>query len=257
MNILDTIVKQKEKEIVSLKKKKNDLIAACEKPVKILNFEAAVSKPGKLNIIGEVKQASPSAGVIKKVFNPAEIARIYKRNGISAISVLTDENFFKGKLEYIALVKKAGLPVLRKDFIINKVQIYESLLAGSDAILLIAAILSETKLKKFIKLTHQLRMSALVETRTKEEVLKALSAGARIIGINNRDLKNFKIDLKTTEKMLKYIPNGKIVVSESGLEYKKDLLYMKKLGVNAVLIGTTFMKAADMGKKIKLLIKAK
>lgn len=255
MNILDTIVKQKQKEIVSLKKKKKDLIAACEKPVKIINFKEAVSKPGRLNIIGEVKYKSPSAGVLKKDFKPLDIADIYKKNGISAISVLTDEKFFGGKLEYLKLIKKkVGLPVLRKDFIIDDYQIYESYLAGADAVLLIAGILSEQQLKKFINLTAKLGMSALVETHTKDEIHKALSCGAWIIGINNRNLKTFKTDLKTTGKLLKYIPKDKIVVSESGIKSRGDILYLKKIGVNAALIGETFMKAADIKKKVKLLV---
>lgn len=254
MNILDTIVKEKQKEIFSLKKKKKDLIAACEKPVKILNFKEAVSKPGRLNIIGEVKYKSPSAGILRKDFKPLEIADIYKKNGISAISVLTDEKFFGGKLEYLELIKKkAGLPVLRKDFIIDELQIYESYLAGADAVLLIAGILPEDKLKKFIKLTAKLEMSALVETHTKEEIHKALNCGAAIIGINNRNLKTFKTDLKTTEKLLKYIPKDKIVVSESGIKSRADILYLKEIAVNAALIGETFMTARDLDKKVKSL----
>lgn len=257
MNILDTIVEHKKKEVALLKRKtkKADLIAACWRRREILNFQDAILKPGRLNIIGEVKYKSPSAGILRKDFKPLEIAGIYKKNGISAISVLTDEKFFGGKLEYLELVKKkSGLPVLRKDFIIDECQIYESYLAGADAVLLIAAILDEEKLKKFIKLLAKLGMSALVETHTKEEIYKALSCGAVIIGINNRDLKSFKTDLKTTGKLLKYIPKNKIVVSESGIKSRADFLYLKKLAVNAALIGETFMKARDIEKKVKSLV---
>lgn len=258
MNILNTIIKQKEKELKLLKKriKKQSLISASAKRKKTLNFKSAVSKAGKLNIIGEIKRSSPSAGLLKKDFNPLAIAACYKKNGVAALSVLTDETFFGGSLSYIKLIKeKVDLPILRKDFIIDEYQIYESCVWGADAVLLIAAILPVERLKKFITLAEKLNMSALVEVHTKKDIQKALDSKARIIGVNNRDLKNFKVDLNTTKKALKFIPEGKIVVSESGIKTKKDLLYLKKAGVNAALIGEIFMKAGNLEKKLSSLLK--
>jgi indole-3-glycerol phosphate synthase len=258
MNILKAILKQKQKELVELKKNidKRSLILKCRRPRKILNFRSRISKPGKLNIIGEVKRSSPSAGLLKKDFEPLKIAYIYKKNGVSALSVLTDEKFFGGRLEYIKVIKKEiNLPILRKDFIIDEYQIYESYLAGADAVLLIVRLLPEKKLKKFIAKAKKLRMSAVVEVHDRKDVKKALRCHAQIIGINNRNLKTFKVDLCRTEKLFGFIPKKKVIISESGIKKRADLLYFKSIGVNAALIGETFMKASNLNDKVKKLLK--
>ncbi len=256
MNILDSILKQKRKELISLKKriKKKSLILKCKQPRRVFNFKDSISRPGIINIIGEIKRLSPSAGVLRKAFDPLKIAKAYKKSGILAISVLTDEKFFAGKLEHLKLIKKnINLPILRKDFIIDDYQIYESYLAGADAILLIAQLLSRNKLKDFIKLTHKLGLVALVEVHNRRDLSKALDCGAGIIGINNRNLRTFKVKLETTYKLIKLIPQARIIVSESGIKSRKDILNLKSVGVNAVLIGEIFMKAANLDKKIKIL----
>ena len=257
MNILDSIVKQKRKELSFLKKKirKESLILKCKQPRKIFNFKSSISKTDKINIIGEIKRLSPSAGVLRKAFDPVKIAKVYKKSGISALSVLTDEKFFAGKLEYLKLIKKnINLPILRKDFIIDDYQIYESYVAGADAILLIAQLLSRNKLKDFIKLTHKLGLVALVEVHNRRDLSKALDCGAMIIGINNRNLRTFKVTLQTTYKLIKLIPQTRIIISESGIKSHKDILNLKKAGINAVLIGEAFMKASNLAQEIKTLV---
>ncbi|MEW5758471.1 MAG: indole-3-glycerol phosphate synthase TrpC [Candidatus Omnitrophota bacterium] len=253
MNFLNKILKKKKEEIALLKKRftldelKRNL--GKEKPL----FKKAIAKKG-LNIIAEVKKASPSKGIIIKDFNHKKIALVYKKLGAAAISVLTEKDFFKGNVGYLRDVKDiSGLPVLRKDFIIDEYQIYESKLFSADAVLLITEILALDKLKKFIKIAKDVGLDVLVEVHTKRDLNKALKSGAEIIGINNRDLKTFKVDLCTTEKLIKFIPRDKIIISESGISTKKDLDYLRKLGVNVVLVGEAFLRAGFL-KNIKKII---
>lgn len=258
MDILKKIVRQKRIEIAALKKtlKKKDLISACAVPRKIINFKNSIAKSGRLTVIGEIKCASPSAGVIKKVFDPVSSAQTYQKNGISALSVVTDKEFFKGKLEFIKLIKeKVNLPVLRKDFIIDEYQIYESYLALADAVLLIARLLSEKQLEDFLSLAGHLKLGALVEVHQEEDLKKALNCRAQVIGINNRDLETFKVNLNAAKKLAPLIPKEKIIVSESGLKTNRQLMNLKNMGVNAVLIGESFMRARDLEQKIKSLLK--
>ncbi|MFH1645400.1 MAG: indole-3-glycerol phosphate synthase TrpC [Candidatus Omnitrophota bacterium] len=220
--------------------------------IKRRDFKKAVSVPFHINIIAEIKQASPSRGVIRKDFNPAKIAVAYQINGASAISVLTEEDYFKGRLDYIPVIKKvSSLPVLRKDFIIDEYQIYESALAGADAILLIASILSKEELHKFCRLAKKLHMDVLCEVHAEEDIEKALFSHADIIGINNRDLGTFKVSINTTQNLLNLIPENKVIVSESGIKNNSDLLFLKSLGVNAALIGEALMEADDIGNKLR------
>ena len=254
-SILTEIVENKKVEVGE--NKKNIRLEILKEKIKILpktrGFKKALSLK-KFSIIAEVKKASPSKGIIREDFDPVRIAKIYERGKVDAISVLTDNKYFKGDIIYLKSIKKAvSLPILRKDFIIDEYQIYESRYYYADAILLVVAILSEKKLKHFIELARKLNLDCLVEVHSKSEIQKAIKCNAEIIGINNRDLNTFKTDLKTTENLIKYIPKDKIVVSESGINKKSDVEYLKNLGVNAVLVGEAFMKSRNILKVIKRL----
>jgi len=255
--ILSQIIEQKRIEVEEAKRKKP--LAEISKEAKGItlksSFKKNISRIHHINLIAEVKKASPSRGLIKEDYNPARIAATYQANGAQAISVLTDEKFFQGKLEHIRKVKEAAsLPVLRKDFIIDEYQVYESLLGGADAILLISELLSGNELKNMIDLAASLGLDALVETHSDEDIAKAAGAGASIIGINNRDLHTFKVDLGVTERLIKHIPPHKTIVSESGIKTHEDVMFLKSLGVNAVLIGETFMDAPDIAAKMRELL---
>lgn len=204
-------------------------------------FKKALLKED-LTIIGEFKKASPSKGEIVKDFNLEKINEFYERENIDAYSILTEEEFFKGKDEYISLIKGiSDKPILRKDFIIDKYQIYESKFLGADCILLIVALLKD-KLKEFYELGKELGLDILVEVHSKEELDLALKINPEIIGINNRNLKNFKVDLENTKELIKYIPKGILTISESGINSFEDIDYIKSLGVDGVLVGEFFMR---------------
>ncbi|MDR1950193.1 MAG: indole-3-glycerol phosphate synthase TrpC [Spirochaetaceae bacterium] len=213
-------------------------------------FEKALSRPG-LSFICEVKKASPSKGVIAADFPWLEIAREYEAAGAEAVSVLTEPEYFMGRDAYLADIAAAlDLPVLRKDFIIDSYQIYEAKLLGAAAVLLICALLDRNTLVDFIALGTALGLSCLVEVHTPEEILSALDAGARIIGINNRDLKTFTVDTGLTGRLRKLIPPGVITVSESGIRSPEDIRFLAERQIDGVLIGETLMRAAD--KKAEL-----
>jgi Indole-3-glycerol phosphate synthase len=251
---LDDIVAYKLKQIEQEKKERtlNEIINLI-KSEKSRDFKSALAKE-KISIIAEIKKASPSKGIIKEDFDHKAIAEIYSMLDIDAISVLTEKRFFLGNDNYIKDVKEiAEKPVLRKDFIIDEYQIYQAKAIGADAILLIAAIL-KGKLKSFYDLAVELGLHVLVEVHTKEELEETLQTGAEIIGINNRNLKTFKVDLKTTEELIKYIPPNKIVVSESGITDSSDVNYLHSIGVKAVLIGETFMRGIDKLESMKLFV---
>ncbi|MFH1868276.1 MAG: indole-3-glycerol phosphate synthase TrpC [Candidatus Omnitrophota bacterium] len=240
---------QESKELLSLEDIKRE---ASLKKIQRRNFKHAISNQHDVNIIAEIKRASPTRGLIRKDFNPAHIAEEYQINGACAISVLTEQKYFQGKLEYIKMVKEvSSLPVLRKDFIVDEYQVYESALAGSDAILLIADILTKENIREFSHLAKSFNMSILCEVHNEEDLEKAISAKADIIGINNRDLHTFKLSIDTTQNLMGLVPKGKIVVSESGIRSRSDILFLKSLGINAVLIGEVFMDAEDIGAKVK------
>jgi len=220
-------------------------------------FRKNISRPHHINLIAEIKRASPSKGILRGDFNPVKIAMTYQANGASAISVLTDERFFEGKLEYIAKAKEAvSLPILRKDFFIDEYQIYETVAAGADAILLIADILSVAEMTRFCDLASSLGFDVMVEIHNEEDLEKALSTNAAIIGINNRDLHSFRVDISTTQKLARLIPQNKVIVSESGIKSYEDVMFLKSLGVNAVLIGEAFMEADDIGAKMREIMRA-
>lgn len=244
MSILEKIVYHKKNEILD-QKLKNPL-ARFQKMLKKSDrdFKKSISKPG-LNIIAEIKKASPSNGVLRKDFSPIQIAKIYEKYA-QAISVLTDEEFFQGKLEYLTEVRNVTtIPILQKDFVIDEYQIYQSRLYEADAILLIAAILTKSQIDRFLKIAQSLDIDCLVEVHNEEELKKVLKTNAQIIGINNRDLNTLKVDLNTTLNLCKIIPEDKIIVSESGIKNPHDLTLLKDK-VDAVLIGACFMKAHDV-----------
>jgi indole-3-glycerol phosphate synthase len=222
------------------------------KNINTRNFKLAVSQGYDVAIIAEIKQASPTRGIIRKDFDVRKIAMEYQINGASAISVLTDEEFFKGSPNYIKEVKAVtSLPVLRKDFIIDEYQVYESALYGADAILLITDILSREEIVKLSSLAKSLDMAVLCEAHSEQEIEKAVIAKQDIIGINNRDLSTFKLSLSTTENLVGLIPAGKIIVSESGIHSRQDIMFLKSIGVSAVLVGSALMEAEDIGAKLR------
>lgn len=217
-----------------------------------LNFEKALRKKEAISIIAEVKKASPSKGIIRKDFNPLSIADIYMENSIDVISVLTDEQFFKGNISYLhEIAKYKSVPLLRKDFIINEYQVYEAKANGADAILLITEILSENQIEELSKATFELGMKVLLELHNEDQLNKINFSLNKIIGINNRDLKNFTVDLDTTKSISEQINDDVIIVSESGINEKKDLDFLKTTKTNAVLIGEHFMKANNIASSLK------
>jgi len=218
---------------------------------KTIDLYKAIKREGRVSIISEVKKASPSKGIIKEDFEPLKIAKEYYASDVQALSVLTEKNFFQGADEYLVDIRQSiPLPILRKDFTIDLWQIYQARFLGADAILLIVSVLSDDELKRFQDVAGILGMQCIVEVHDKEETLRAIDAGANIIGINNRNLKTFDVDLKTTEMLMNYIPKDKAVVSESGIKSREDMVYLKELGVDAVLIGETFMRAPSINDKI-------
>lgn len=252
-NILDKILEYKHRLLdeEKLDIPLNKMIEIAEKVTGTRSFYRALDKCGSISIIAEVKKASPSKGVIKEDFDPVETAIAYEKNGVNAISVLTEDRFFQGNKSYLKNIRKrVNVPLLRKDFIFDPYQVYQSKALGADAILLITRILSDAVLKQLINLTHELGMDALVEVHSEEEIEKALNAGAKIIGINNRDLTTFKTNLSVTESLIKHIPEGILTVSESGIKTFEDMKFLKALGVNAVLIGEAFMRADSISEKI-------
>jgi indole-3-glycerol phosphate synthase len=252
--ILDKIVSHKKEEVKSAKKVMPlDILKKKAMSLGVKSaFAAGISREGHINLIAEIKKSSPSKGIIRGDFDPLMIAWEYQQSGANAISVLTDERYFDGRIEYLKLVKeRVGIPVLRKDFIVDEYQIYESAVYGADAILLISGILGDAQLKDYLAVSSAVGLDVLVEVHDDEDLSKTINAGAGIIGINNRDLETFHVDIKNTERLIGSIPKAKIIVSESGIESYEQILYLKNLGVNAVLIGETFMRANEIGKKVK------
>ena len=222
-----------------------------------LDFASAL-RGDRIQLIAEVKKASPSRGIIRPDFNPVEIAQTYASNGASAISVLTEARYFQGSLNYLRDIRNAPgnkrLPLLRKDFIHDPYQVYESRSYGADSLLLIVAILRPEKLEELLRLSQQLGMSCLVEVHNEDELEIALNSGAQVIGINNRDLSTFTVDLTTTERLRPLIPQDRIVVSESGIKDRSDMERLRQWGVDAVLIGESLMSGANIAAKMKELL---
>jgi len=206
------------------------------------------------SIIAEVKRRSPSKGRIRGDFDPLKIAALYQENGAVAVSVLTDEEFFGGHRTYLSAIREVvDIPLLRKDFIIDPYQIYETRALGGDALLLIASLL-EGQLEEYIHLAQKVGLATLVEVHTREELEKALAADAEIIGINNRDLKTFSTDLRITLELAPSIPEDRIVVSESGINTREDIETLMQAGVHSFLVGEALMRAEDIGRKLRELL---
>lgn len=254
--ILDEIVKKKYEQIEEEKKQlplETLLKQLSEAPLSATrDFYGAIKRDDKMSIIAEIKKASPSKGVIKEDFDPKKIALEYEKVDIQAISVLTEKNFFKGDDRYISVVKSsAKKSILRKDFIIDIWQIYQARLIGADAILLIASILSKEQLKEYVDVAKSVNLQCLVEASSEEDLDKALKSGTSIIGINNRDLKTFQVDINRTKELMKNVPSNMAKVSESGIKASEDLKHLEMLGIDAVLIGETFMRAESIEEKVK------
>ena len=256
--ILDRIVADNLEELESRKRSfplKELQTVALEQPSP-LDFASALHG-NHIKLIAEVKKASPSRGIIRSDFNPVAIAQTYAANGAAAISVLTEARYFQGSLNHLRDIRKAlgnRLPLLRKDFLCDPYQVYESRAYGADSVLLIVAILTPEKLKELLGLSHELGMSCLAEVHNEAELEIALKGGARIIGINNRDLTTFTVDLTITERLRPLIPKDRTVVSESGIRDRSDMGKLKKWGVDAVLIGESLMSAPNIATKMKELL---
>ena len=255
--ILDKIIENKKLELIAAKKEISlEYLKNSIKKRIIRDFGGAIGKQDKLNLIAEIKKSSPSAGLVRKNFNHLSIAKDYQQSGlVDAISVLTEKKFFKGDISFIEDVKSVtSIPILQKDFIFDEFQIYEAYLAGADALLLIAAVLEQSELNNLLGLTDKLGMDALVEVHSEKEIETVLKAGAKIIGINARDLKTFRVDNSLFRRLSKYIPREVIKVAESGLEQRKDLEKAHKAGANAVLVGTSILEAKNIKLKLGELV---
>lgn len=244
MNRLQEILQAKRGEIERLRPLASQLCQQALERKEFRGFRRALQRAdGKLAVIGEIKKASPSAGIISESFDPISIARNYEGSGAAAISVLTDENFFQGSLQHLVDVRAAvSLPVLRKDFILDEIQIAQACAAGADAILLIVAALEQKQLGALAAAAAKYRLDALVEVHTMEELERALESGAKTIGINNRDLATFDIDLGVTEKLSEEIPDRLVLVSESGIKSMADVERVRACGVDAILVGEALMR---------------
>jgi indole-3-glycerol phosphate synthase len=269
MSILDTIVEQKRVEVAKLPRgpvSVGRLKAALERRGGLRDFAAALRQPrsGNMALIAEVKKASPSAGVIRADFDPVRIAQQYEEAGATCLSVLTDVKFFQGSLDYLKRVRSAvSLPLLRKDFIIDERQILEAIEWGADAILLIAAILDDTHLRHFQGLAQDSGLAALVEVHDEVELERALGAGAELIGVNNRNLKTFNVDLATTERLSTLLPSARnmqsakhppILVAESGIHTHADVERLSRCGARAILVGESLMRHSDIHAKARELL---
>ena len=252
--ILDEILAHKKEEVQRLKAAHD--VSELRRKLRDLPptrpFKGALSHPGRMRLIAEIKKASPSRGLLREEFDPARFASIYERAGAAAVSVLTDERYFRGRLSDLEQASRAcALPILRKDFIIDPHQVYRSRLISTDAILLIVRALKSAELEELYRLAGELGMDCLVEVHNRQELEAALECGADIIGINNRDLDTFTVDLETTITLKPLIPEGVVLVSESGIKSAEDVRRLKRANVDALLVGEAFMKSEDMGQAVR------
>ena len=255
--ILDDIVARKKERLAELKKRsvQKEIEQTVSTAPKTRDFFAALKCAEKPAVIAEIKKASPSAGQIRPGLEVNKVASSYEKAGAAAISVITEEDFFQGRLEYLEQARRAvSLPVLCKDFIIDPIQVLTARAAGADGVLLIAAILQQNTLKELLAMAGQLEMACLVEVHDEEELSRVLETEARLIGINNRNLRTFQVSLGTTLRLRPLIPSNLLVVSESGIQRRSDLQSLATAGVDAVLVGTSLMRAEDPGQKLRELI---
>jgi indole-3-glycerol phosphate synthase len=254
--ILDEILAHKRREVAEAKERL-PLSHLKEKAVlrNAGSFADAVRATDGIRLIAEIKKASPSKGMLVVDFDAAHLAHLYAKNGASAISVLTDRRFFLGDASYLRVAKQVSrLPVLRKDFIIDEYQIWESLLMGADAVLLIAAALEETQLREYVKLSSELGLDALVEAHDEAQIKAALKAESTIIGINNRDLRTFQTDIQRTIELAPLVPEQSILISESGINTADDVKRLKAAGVDAILVGEALVTSPDIPRKMRELL---
>jgi indole-3-glycerol phosphate synthase len=255
--ILDEIVAAKGRETAAARRRMplEELESQASQAPPVRDFCAALSGPGPIRLIAEVKKASPSANLIRADFDPVAIARVYQEHGAACISVLTDAPYFQGHLSYLARVRASIiLPLLRKDFMIDEYQVVEARLAGADAILLIAEILDDAMLAALLQRARAMGMSALVELHDATNLSRVLDAGADLVGINNRDLRKFTTNIEHTLRLRDQIPAGIMVVSESGIRTRRDVERLEAAGVTAILVGESLMGAQDIGLAVEQLL---
>lgn len=255
--ILDTIIAHKRKELES----EQAQVSLAELEAEVANlpptrgFRDAITGIDTVKLIAEVKKKSPSKGIIREDFHPVSIAEAYVKNGASAISVLTDKHFFAGELDYLRAIRDVvDVPLLRKDFTIDPYHIYQARVAGADAILLIVAALTAVELRRFMDVAASLSLACLVEVHTREELAVALDVDAQIIGINNRDLRTFHTDIATTFQLREAIPTDRVVVSESGIYSREDVMQLQEASIHAMLVGESLMRSPDIGEQVRRLI---
>ena len=257
MTILEEIVASKRQEVAAARRRMpiEELEAQAADAPPVRDFRAALAGPGPIQLIAEVKKASPSAKVIRADFDPVAIARTYQAHGAACISVLTDAPYFQGHLSYLARVRASvAIPLLRKDFLIDEYQVVEARLAGADAVLLIAEILDDAALSTLLQRARELGMAALVELHDAWNLPRVLAAGADLVGINNRDLRHFTTHLDHTLSLRDQIPPGIVLVSESGIRTRHDVERLEAAGVSAILVGESLMRADDIGLAVDQLL---
>lgn len=255
--ILDKIVATKRDEIARAKvaRPAGELRAAIRDAPPVRDFVAALRAPRDISLIAEVKKASPSAGLIREDFNPVAIAQTYEAHGASCISVLTDEQYFQGSLDYLRDIRAAvGVPCLRKDFVLDEHQLLEARAAGADAVLLIAECLTSDELKRLYLQTRDLGMHALIELYEVQNVEGVLATGCPLVGVNNRNLHTFEVDLQHTVRVRQQLPEDRTVVGESGIQTRAEALLLEAAGVDAMLVGESLMRQADIGAAVDMLL---
>lgn len=256
-SILERILVTKREEIAAAKVRTpdvelNDMLTDAP-PVR--DFFAALAEPGPIKLIAEVKKASPSKGVIRADFDPVEIASIFEQNGATCISVLTDHQYFQGNLEYLHRIRQqAAVPLLRKDFILDRRQLVEARVFGADAVLLIAECLDDCMLRSLHNEALELGLTPLVEIYEEQNLDRVLEAGATLIGVNNRDLRTFQVDLNRTAQLAKQIPSNCVLVGESGISTRSDVVFLESAGASAVLVGENLMASDDIGEQVRFLL---
>jgi indole-3-glycerol phosphate synthase len=255
--ILDKIVATKRQEIAAAQARAPlaDVQTQAAAAPSVRDFFAALAAPGPIKLIAEVKKASPSKGIIRAEFNPVEIATTYQQHGAACLSVLTDEQYFQGHLDYLRDIRAAvNIPVLRKDFILDEYQLWEARAAGADAVLLIAECLDDCNLRKLFNRTIELGMTPLVELYEPDNLQRVFDAGATLIGVNNRNLHTFEVDLHHTLRLRKQIPDQCVLVAESGIYTHADVQLLEQNGVDAMLVGESLMRQSDIGQAVDKLL---
>jgi indole-3-glycerol phosphate synthase len=252
-NILDQITETKRQEIAAAKARlpERELRARLANAPPLRDFFAPLAEGGPIRLIAEVKKASPSKGVIREDFDPVHIAKVYEANGAACISVLTDETYFQGSLDYLRAIRgQVGLPLLRKDFILDSYQLLEARAAGADAVLLIAECLDDCNLRKLHNEALELGLTPLVEFYDEPNLARVLEAGATLVGVNNRDLRTFHTDLNHVIRLRSQIPEECVVVGESGIHGREDALRLERAGIDAMLVGEHLMASPDIGAAV-------